>query len=373
MRSLILRTSDEVRAAAEKRLGYAVEDLAWNYCVEMEWVDYVLRAPYTSEPREEFQETFDDLVTNLRRIARYFPGAGAASGLRAAAGSAEPSAGLAQAQIGRVDPRLSALSRLAAVEARQEPEVVAFRREVLRGRLILAADIAAWVEHRAVPAGRVVASPVWLSYPGPKHVQSVRVPPRSALARLRALATELVSLYGWTEPATVAFVLADYSPRPTVASTGIRAGRTELTTRVKIEVHPSVTARDVARLYEDIRAQFLGPGRRGHLHPRADGRRSWAVLATFIAGANDGRIWSEALAAWNREQRPRRPGWCYVEGRNPEGQLGTFIRDARAAYHQLTGEALAWKSAGQRRKRRSTEPRAHKLHTIRGRRAGRSS
>lgn len=298
------------------------------------------------------KESLDNIARELGYLRRFLVASGSMRGAPAAA----------EIQVQSDDPAVAALAQFAAAEARRLPAVVEFRRKALRGKLVQPAEVAGWVEQRGIAPGRPGPStPLWISYPGPRHALSVRVRARSVLARLRDLATELAEAFRWSEAGAVAFVLSDYAPRIILARRSYRDGpNPPFTAHYVLDVHPSLSGRQVAKAYELVRGKT-----RGHLRARATGRRPWPTLAAFAASTNDGRPWREAMEAWNAGPARGRPSWSY-----PEHRVGTFIRDARAAYRNLVGSEIVWKSVGSRP---ASARRAHWTHTTAGRRPRSSS
>jgi hypothetical protein len=208
-----------------------------------------------------------------------------------------------------------------------------------------------------------------LCYPKAGGLGVARVARGGVLAELRELCRALKSECGWSEPAAVAFVLSGSAPRPSPGSASCSWSPQPLGHRVTLEVHPSMSQREVAALYARMRARVTWWPRRG-LSERQ------AALAVFVAEVNDGRSWAEAAAAWNA----RRPAAAYADWR-------TFRRDAMRAFERVHGGAyrLKWLGRSGRPPTRARErgersdgaaqgsarP-AHKLHTIGGRRKRRS-
>jgi len=186
------------------------------------------------------------------------------------------------------DHRHEALARIVAAEAARDPEVQAFRREVLRGRLLRPERVAAWVERQAerdgqptvwvrVPldargrlprqapdAGRSVET---IEYPldsgraGPVptlagsggagvfrfwsrsgRVGSRPIASRGRLERLRGVASALGRSFGWPESDAVAFVLSGAIPPCPAVRWGLDSYlRLPSLSRVRLELSPRLS------------------------------------------------------------------------------------------------------------------------------------
>jgi hypothetical protein len=237
-----------------------------------------------------------------------------------------------------------------AAEAAALPQVLDFRREVLRGRLLSTPDVAAWVLRRREGEGRPTtwtrvprtdggeldpaaaegAEGEVLSFLGPDSPwpRSVFIRAGGTLRRLKSVAARLSARYPWTEGQGVGFVLSGSPPAlPRARATVHRRSRWEATI-ISLELSPRMSPRDVAELYRSVRTELLGPGHRD----RDIQNPARADLAVFAARVNDGRTWARAAAAWNEAH----PSGAYPDVR-------VFTRDAREAYRMVTGEPLAWR------------------------------
>lgn len=236
------------------------------------------------------------------------------------------------------DTRSRALSQIAAIEAARNPDVAAFRNEVLNGQLLTAHQVPAWVEEQAQKDGPAT---LWRSdhdwYPGGPTVRVVyytdpdgtwlhEMPVRAGgvLDRLAWLTERLTEEYCWLPEQATAFVLTGEMPT-------LYDGRAEYKTgsvpEIILHVRPHLSLREVSEFYAAAREKRIGPGRRdpGRIKPHL------ADLAVFAAQHNDGRPWRDAMELWNKTH-PKR---SYEDVR-------WFARDARQAYRRVTGRELVW-------------------------------
>lgn len=284
------------------------------------------------------------------------------------------------------DRRGEALACIVADDAAQLPQVVSFRRDVLRGRLMSLEQIAPWVRRQAERGGpathyaRVPLTEKWtpavegklwpprpgisydldlLHFPNPeKVVESVPVRAGGTLQRLLAVAKFLARRHGWTEAYAVAFVLTGKTPAPVQGRVTVtmRTPYSALST-LTMELSPRLNPAEVARLYQKARTGELfgpaAPGLRAGAALPAERVKAMSdehcELAVFIAQANDGRSWGRALAEWNR----RRP-------EEKRESLPGFTRAAREAYQRVTGQPLEWQRKrgehGEGKEERSVRP-----------------
>lgn len=238
-----------------------------------------------------------------------------------------------------------ARSVLVADIARRDPDVIAYRREVLEHRLLSQDEVVEWVERQekeevpirwaslaveessTYPDGTIRGRPVgWsarvLKYAGPDD-EWVRLAStgRGALERLRKLSESLAKFYAWTEAQAVVFVLTDVLPwiapvRVTSPAMKIRYEQAcPWAQRITLDVDPSVSPSELARVYQSVRNKN---GRRRRLSQKH------ARLAIFKTD-HPNLSWSELLRRWNKEEKR----WKY-------NHLSNFRRDAlRAQQHAI--------------------------------------
>jgi hypothetical protein len=257
--------------------------------------------------------------------------------------------------------RMEALSALLAREAAQEPEVLAFRQKVLKGQLIDYTEVEQWIRKQGETDGPASS---WLSdlvipegtrtdfdgpaltfdpplvierldprqgdtfgiksetlaygTPGKAWTQRVVVHSRGVLDHLRRLSGDLARRYGWQDAQGTIFVLTGKMPLiPTIRTTRSFRGPLSGTSRIVLDIDPTVTAQEVAEAYRQVRREMI----RGRARPLSE---KHAQLARFSAERPDGEPWAGRMAAWNDEN----PEWRY-------GHVSNFTRDVRRAERQL--------------------------------------
>jgi hypothetical protein len=257
--------------------------------------------------------------------------------------------------------RMEALSALLAREAAQEPEVLAFREDVLKGQLIDHAQIEQWITEQGEKDGTASS---WLSEllipegtrtdfdgpaitfdpplvierldprqgdtfgvksetlaygaPGKAWTQRVLVHSGGVLDHLRHLGEDLERRYNWQPAQATVFVLTGKMPLiPTIRTTRSFRGPLSGTSRIVLDIDPTVTAQEVAEQYRQVRREMI----RGRARPLSE---KHSQLAFFSAGRPDGEPWVGRMAVWNDEH----PEWRYE-------QVSNFTRDARRAERQL--------------------------------------
>lgn len=259
--------------------------------------------------------------------------------------------------------RTEALSVLIAQDAAQEPDVQAFRHDVLQDRLLELEDVEAWIKEQsekqgppsfwlssplAIPEGTrihrdgavltfdpplVIArldrrqsqstSPLkreMLEYgvPGKDWTLVVLVRSGGVLDSLRCLSEDCARSYGWQLAQATLFILTGKVPlvHAIWTETSLRSPLSA-TSRITLKVDPMVTPQEVADEYRRLRREMI-PGRARPLSEKH------AQLALFTAQRPDGEPWAARMGSWN----DRNPQWHY-------GQVSNFTRDARRAQQQL--------------------------------------
>lgn len=264
--------------------------------------------------------------------------------------------------------RSIAFAEVSAIDAARDPAVVAFRTDVLEGRLIGFEDITTWIEKakqldgpvngllnipddsRQIPHSpdeakdlgiRATWTPILLRFPGSvgSAVEAVRIRLDGVLDRLRRIAMHLERSYGWGEPYAVAFILTGESPPPLRGS--VTASRTYGSLRPStavITVNPDwVSPSDVARLYREVMSEEdfrLHGGEPGAGRPLQEKSARLAVFAARDAGSGS---WAELMARWNAEYSEN-SGWEYSDRRR-------FGRDCRRAFERVAGQSLEVRDA----------------------------
>jgi hypothetical protein len=275
-------------------------------------------------------------------------------------------------------PRDEAVSRLVAEEAASDPEVRAFRRDpahALPEQLLAWDELQAWLEearsrdgHAGVPlphsgalrtwwlpevpvpdvydkdVDRALRDPhapdlptiavqvapdqwraqvswrrLWYGTPGNAGREALQTYVGGQLDRLRQLSERLARQYGWTEAQAAVWVLTGIPPLIAGASAEAKERPTiPALSRITLHLDPTLSPREVAERYRQIRQYFMGKRYRPlsgkHLQ-----------LALFAAQQPTG-TWAERMAQWNQEHRE----WTYSDASN-------FGRDCRQAQRRLLG------------------------------------
>jgi len=256
------------------------------------------------------------------------------------------------------DETEATLARIFAAEAARDDELLAFRRQVLRGRLVPAGEIEEWVERRAakqdlgsfaegvrelvVAHGGDLSTAItlvsalmleYVSLPDERR-RLQRVTPGGPLEQLRRVASRLSTRYGWTPAWSATFTLTGQVPPVPRVWITLTAASVPALERVTLDVSPRVGAAEVNALYQRARDLLRKPGGGGY-RPRAPKATSDTLaLAAFVAEHNDGRTWLDALQAWNAAARGRAYGG--------EDGLRRFTTAARRSYEHVTGRRLDW-------------------------------
>jgi Sulfotransferase family len=219
------------------------------------------------------------------------------------------------------DGRHHAVSFLLAREAADDPEVVAFRADVMGSRLLALDQVEDWViaQARRESGRRPVRT---LEYVG-GHGVPLRRPTveDGVLERLRRLGGKLVERYGWENHQATTFVLTDLVPILEPIRSSIVGGRPlRPPTRLVLEVDPSVSPSEVSKQYRALRRELF-PGRVRRIEDRR------LRLAVFVANHGD-QSWESLFRSWNHAHRH----WAY-------GTLDDFKRDARLTRQRLVETA----------------------------------
>jgi hypothetical protein len=198
----------------------------------------------------------------------------------------------------------------AAEASNRDPEVRAFRRDVLLSRLRLPQHVPQWLRARA---GRFQGLESLLAFQNNGQIGRVPVAGSAALERLRALVQRLASQHEWPEDTATAFVLTGQTP----LRWPIRARVSAELSRVQLTIDSWVPPEAVAEAYRHAR-ETLGTQPRA---PRVSARRR--ALAAFVT-TQDGVSARMRLQRWNTAH----PRWRYPDVRN-------FVRDSRRAATRL--------------------------------------
>ena len=270
---MIYHTYDEIRAALACRLGHGPKEEVWDRLVEDDYVREVWEETAEIDYLEEKYREFNRIPGRLLQP----PKSAIDSGPR---------------QI-----RLQILSDLTARQAATEKSVIAFRRQHLTEGLLKRQEVVEWITRQAAeegPAshylrvpipdgyepikrnGRIVTKPLLtisdttaavqvemelLSYASPddQWVERIPVGHGGTLDRLRMLTKSLARRFTWQEAQVTTFVLTDISPALSSLRGGIRMAFSQpISSRISMEIDPTLTPEEVAEQYKRLRATLIG-------------------------------------------------------------------------------------------------------------------
>lgn len=245
----------------------------------------------------------------------------------------------------RASSRADAISALLAADACRREEVVAFRREVLRGNLLKPEQVAEWVERRSREGEQVRRKTLgepwevdpaaegreWIDgrpvvryetpsveYAAPEGGWVQAAASSSELERLRKVGEGLASSYGWEQAQATIFLLTGAVPiLPAIRARTVSKLPVVAATRIVLEVDPTVTPREVAERYAEVRTRVTGGQRSRRMSEKH------LRLAIFAESHEQG-TWADRMARWNSDFRD----WRYTEPTN-------FQRDATGAIRRL--------------------------------------
>ncbi|GAA1778214.1 hypothetical protein GCM10009735_05370 [Actinomadura chokoriensis] len=330
---------EEFRTRLRRRLGRRFNEGLWSYLQDRGFVE------------DAISVGGDRGLEVLEHEARTI--------LEAAAPTAEREKGAVSRPEGPTpgQERAWAVSQLVAVSARQDPDVVTFRRNYLGDDLMQWAEVESWIKAQAerdggrtlditcaMEAGRVTlekgggwlvdpplarfqgkVSTRFLSYavPDDDWRRIIPVAAGGVLDRLRVLADSLASYYAWTSGQATTFVLTDLTPQVSTIRArdlGIkwRHGVSHAwARRIVLTIDPMASPEDVVRAFQDVRRRE-GLDRVRALSPKK------ARLAAFACAEHRDKPWADRLQLWNDEF----PQWAYSHQSN-------FRRDALKARSRL--------------------------------------
>ena len=292
--------SEDIRRQAERKLGHRLADATWEHLEELGYVaDFELGET----------QLIDDLV-GLARICE--------RSIRSSRQKEDGESRSVHVEEPDYQPHIRAtiLSEVVAEDATKDPEVIRFRNEVLRGKLMSAEEAAQWVRHHTVVPPEDRGEREHLGHED------------TTLLRLEELAHHLNVLYSWSVESAIAFVLTGYPPMmPPIENrlvTRIILQREEASirlTRVVLNIDPFEKPTRVAEYYSQIRKTLLGK------LPRKQSVRDMR-LAVFTYGECPGMSWEQKRMAWNVVARENDWKPASDDRRN-------FRRDALAAQDRL--------------------------------------
>lgn len=333
--------SDEIRTELAARLGSAkaIGDRVWQWLADEGHLGRV-------ESGER------DLAWLVERVVNFHDAAGSAFRVL------QPKPQLVPKTNPQAD-QISARSMLLAREAGQLPEVQAFRRDVLNGRMLKPEEVETWVKtasktdeaadrpggyvtvpqpkgaqvsfrdkHLALEPDTLAGSPVvrlsseFLAYGVPESAWIRRTVARygGILDRLRHLAESLERRYDWPEALGTLFVLTDMVPLVSRVRQTVHGGSGRITFNIDVA---TVTPRQLAQFYGRTLAR-LRKGRRIRALTTKHLR-----LAVFAVERSE-KSWGRRFTEWNKEF----PKWRYTAESN-------FRRDALQAERRLVEPAFS--------------------------------
>ena len=228
-----------------------------------------------------------------------------------------------------------ALAVVLATEANRDPDVAAFRNEVLDGRLFATLQAAVdWLQLMAAD-GEVTGHAVKaLPYQWPDSEYEHNVPARSTTAiRLADLGVALADRYGWHRAQATMFVLCGATPAPGTYSVTSRFAAPAWKCRIVIEAHPMYDPKKIEADYREARRQFLGWAFAGQRIRRRE-TRAYRVAA-WVA-QNDADNWADMLRAWNAEHTD-----------DPMPNSWTLRRIATRGLESVMGPGTRWELGGE--------------------------
>ena len=336
---MIYPTLDEIREALARRLGREPKEEIWDRLVEEDYV------------REVWEETaeIDYLEVKYRQFARV-PNV-----------LLQPPRGASES--GSRQIRIQILSDLTAHQAATEKSVVDFRRQHLTEGLLKREEVVEWIKRQAAAEGAasrylrvpipdgyepirrnggILVEPVLaisetspatqvemelLSYGSPDDQWVRRVPVKhgGTLDKLKEISESLARRFTWKEAQATTFVLTGMSPLLSSLRGEIRMAFSQpISSRISMEIDPTLTPEEVAEEYKKLRALLIGARYRSmsQKHLR---------LAEFYGGHKpEGTTWTALMNKWNHQQDR---GWEY-------NRFETFARDCKKAWERLMGQDL---------------------------------
>ncbi|MCS6954308.1 MAG: hypothetical protein NZM33_15790 [Bryobacteraceae bacterium] len=214
---------------------------------------------------------------------------------------------------------------LLAHEAEKDPRVSLWRERALGGRLLAPQALAGWIRTVAAeqPPEPNTLPVRFIQFPENGWVVSLPVRAGGILDQLERLAQSLARIFDWHPAEAVAFIATGQVPQ-------FRLYRVRFTrqfviprlSRITLELCPTLSPRQVARLYDAMRKSVLS-GR----PKRLSERQLKLVLFRLTHHQLSHR---DALRRWNRAYRR----WAYR-------RLDNFKRDVRVAIERLASLPFA--------------------------------
>ena len=329
----------EIRAALSRRLGYEPNEEVWAWLVDQDYVREIWEETAEIEYLEEKYREFDRIRERLHQP--------------------EKSAN----DTGPRQTRLQILSDLFARQAATEKSVVTFRHQHLTEGLLKREEVVEWIARQAAEEGsasRYLRFPIpddyelirrsgvfmidppltishisyatqveveLLSYASAddQWVQRIPVWHGGTLDTLRILSRMLARRYKWQEVQATTFILTDKNPMLSSVRGEVRmAFNQPVSSRVTMDIDPTLTPEEVAEQYKKLRAGLIGTRYRSMTEKHLR-------LAEFYGGHKpEGTTWAALMDKWNHSQDK---GWRY-------DRFEVFARDCKQAWHRLMGRDL---------------------------------
>jgi len=325
----------------ERTLGAPLQEENWQYLQNHFYIEQYLQG----------EKNFRQLVNDVRELQRSW-------GHKTSRGNHPPRMLSAQ-NTKSPKGRSNVVSFLAAKEAAKDAEVQAFRTVILDGKLISMEEVKEWIQLQAskdglhtwwltnIPVSREYMvkeimqgttsppPPFQLKIPSKQVIEDCeirflrygepsgeewRVPTyyQGILERLRQLSEHLAQEYGWTEAEATLFVLTGAIPEISSIRDYAHYRRLPILSRLVLVVDPTMSPREVADYYRQIRQRAVGARYRnlGEKHME---------LALFTISHQEEETWLDKMAEWNRTHPAK---WKYE-------QVAYFRRDCLQAQKRL--------------------------------------
>ena len=342
-----MKRKQNVRTELETILGFPLPEETWQFLLERDYVNEI----------EQGFNTIPEVAAEVRQLRRAF-------------GQRVPEPDDATLMLDRkpngpernsLTRRLRAISVLLAYDAEQDPLVVDFRTSVLGGQLLRSEEVEDWIKQQAIADGKPTqllngvplpsdAECQWdrtaggwftnppividrqhptlgrisvklLAYGVPEDPwqRVVKTTVGGVLEKLRQVSGYLAKQYGWQDAQATLFVLTGNIPAVSAIRAKIQFRPFPVTTRITLTVDPTLTPREVAKHYGNVRQKVLRKRYRSLTEKHIG-------LAMFSATRPEEETWAERMAAWNKEY----PKWRYMFE-----QVSNFRRDCLQAQRRL--------------------------------------
>jgi hypothetical protein len=289
---------EAVRRALERLIGSPLADSEWKWLGKRRYISEI-------ESREgSLEEAAEEAATEIRDGRRAFGGHGGNYGRSSIRSELQRTQRTALTD----DPRVRALSQAVAHFAQQDDQLQHFRRTILRGQLLSAADADRWIRRQSGTQRHSKAA-VRLYGTGTR-----------ALSRLEMLARDLSDVYAWAEPDAERFVLTGRVPPVFPIRVTTENRRLSVLDRIVLSVDPMVPPNQLAALYRGVRRIFHSGRAR-----RITAKHAQLGVVALLKPTK--QSWAETLKRWNAScQTSERYSLC-----------SNFTRDCLRAKERLLG------------------------------------